>query len=196
MVVVTVTGALFSAIAPAEAPATVNGAVVPPPKAVNINPPADKVIPFVLDTVTVAVVLLPVADERNDCEAPRDNAVVKPVTSNVAPLAIIICGELEILPAPDNANVPAEIVVLPVNVFDADNVKTPDPSPVFVRFLFPDKSAIGAAIVIPPVPSMVIMFSVELPSMIVIPALPLLSVSKPDPLLRSIVFAIEFIVVP
>ena len=65
LVVVTVTGALFKANAPADAPVTVSGAVLPPPYAVNASPPADKVIPLPLATVIVPVVVLPVAEALN-----------------------------------------------------------------------------------------------------------------------------------
>ena len=60
---VTVTGVLFRASAPAEAPVTVRGGVAPPPYAENVRredpPPSVKF--FEEATVMVPVVLAPVA---------------------------------------------------------------------------------------------------------------------------------------
>ena len=112
VVVVTVTGAPFRFTAPA-APEAVKGAVPPPPKAVKTIPPTDKVKPFELPPLMVPVVFAPVAVALSVWPEPSANAVVRPDTSSVAPLAIVKLGLLEREPLPLKASVPAETVVLP-----------------------------------------------------------------------------------
>ena len=78
-------------------------------------------------------------------------------------------------------------------MFTPDNVSTPAPIPVFVRLLAP---LMTQAIVIPPVLSILMIFSVALLSTRVIPALPLLRVRSPALLLRKMVFATLFTLAP
>jgi hypothetical protein len=113
VVVLTVTGALLNAKAPALLPDTVRGEVAPPPYAVNANPPEESVTPLLLATVKVAVVFAPVAETCRDWPLVRARAVVRPEISSVPPDPIELVG-LTTEPEPLKAKVPPEIVVFPV----------------------------------------------------------------------------------
>ena len=80
-----------------------------------------------LATVSVDVVLLPVAAIDNICDAPRVVPLVVAEILKVAPEAIAIVGELAIEPEPLRAKVPALIAVFPLYVFIPPKVRFPAP---------------------------------------------------------------------
>ena len=91
-------------------------------------PPVEpSVIPSLEPTVNVEVALLPLAGTEKIWLALKATFAVMAETSNVAPDAVVIVPEFEIVPEPDNAKVPEEIVVVPTYVLSPERVKVPEP---------------------------------------------------------------------